>query len=196
MMIFALTFEDDVRDWYVSLPQGSIANFDQFEDACKKRWASDLDGGMALDKFLQMAKTDKENVKEYIQRFGNLLREIPNRFKPSDVIILERFIKGARGHLTYDHRDKKPKNLTEAKETLIEIEQNMNAVCVEMFNYPKVKIETKSKPKSQLEEVVLALAQKVDKLSNDVTIGQKSIMNRLTTLERDKGLKSNYPSKD
>ena len=84
MMLFALSLDGDTRDWYFSLTQGSITNWDQFNDAFTKRWAFELDGSMALDRFIAMAKTDKKSVKEFIQSFDNHLREIPDRLKPNN----------------------------------------------------------------------------------------------------------------
>lgn len=40
MMLFSLTLERNVRDWYLTLPQGSLINWVTFQQAFDKRWPS------------------------------------------------------------------------------------------------------------------------------------------------------------
>jgi len=184
MMLFTLSLDSDARDSNFSLPQGSITDWDTIHDTFKKRLATEVDGSMALDRFLSIAKTNKENVKEFTQRFDSLLREIHNRFKPSETIILDRYIKACRGHLTYVLKDKNPNTLANGKKIMVKVEQNVNVAPINMFNYHTVRIEPKAKPSSQIDPIIQAFAQKIENFTTEITQGQKTLMNRMTTLER------------
>ncbi len=89
---------------------------------------------MCLDSLLATVKTDKEFVKEFTQRFDNLPKEILDKFKPSDPIILDRYIIGCHGHLIYALKDKNPQNLAALKKISIEVEKNLNVLHIDMFN--------------------------------------------------------------
>ena len=63
--------------------------------------------------------------------------------RPLDVNILDKFIKVVGGHLTYAIRDKKRKTLVEAKELVMEVEQNLRISKMDVDEHPKVKVEVK-----------------------------------------------------
>lgn len=121
MMLFALTFKGDVRDWCISLPQVSIVDFVQFEDLFRKSWATDADGDIVVERFYRIQKGSNEDVRTFIQIFDRVVRDIPDYLKPTNAQILDKFIKVVQGHLTYQLGDKKPKTLAEAKEISVEI---------------------------------------------------------------------------
>lgn len=65
MTLFVLTLKGSARDWYLSLLQGSITNWNTFHQGLNKRWATTKEGVILLEKFLQATKTEKDNVKEF-----------------------------------------------------------------------------------------------------------------------------------
>lgn len=130
MMLFVLTLEGSARDWYLSLSQGSIINWDTFHQAFNKIWALVKEGVILLEKFLEAKMTKNEIVKEFTQRFENLLKELLDRYKPTNDTILDQYVRAFIGHMTYALRDKKPQSLDEAKALAAEIEQKMNATRI------------------------------------------------------------------
>jgi len=64
-------------------------------------------------------------VQEFIQKFYRVVKDIPDHLKPSQANILDKFIKAVDGHLTYVLKDKTPSTLVEAKETAMEVEENI-----------------------------------------------------------------------
>lgn len=111
MMLFALTFEGNVREWYPSLPPTNIGDFDPFEDVFKKIWASYADGDFDLENFYYIGKKGNESIRKFIQMFDRIVKDTLDFLKPTDAQILDKFIKGVEGHLTYQLRDRKPKTL-------------------------------------------------------------------------------------
>lgn len=150
--------------------QGRVTDWDPFHDAFKKPWATQQDGGMLLDKFIAAVKIDKETITNFVQRFHNLLGEVPDRFKPFDAIILDGFIKGFHGNLTYVLKDNSPQNLVEAQKFVIIVEQNVNVARIDMFHYPRAKVEPKPKLRSQDDLVIQAFSQKNSKFTIEITL--------------------------
>jgi len=67
---------------------------------------------------------------------------------------------------------------------VVKVEQNVNVAPINMFNYHTVRIEPKAKPSSQIDPIIQAFAQKIENFTTEITQGQKTLMNRMTTLER------------
>lgn len=124
MMLFALSFEGQVREWYLSLSLGSIGDSDEFEDVFTKRWSFDAQGNFNIEKFYHISR-GREGIKEFIQKFDKVVRDILDNLKPLYANILDKFIKVVGGHLTYELKDKKPNTLVEAKEIVMEVEKNL-----------------------------------------------------------------------
>lgn len=98
------------------------------------------------------------------------------------------------GHLTYALRDKKPSTLAKAKEKAIEVEENLRISKMNVDDIPKTKTETKKeKRKDQHEETIWAILKKMDKLSEEFHSWDRTVMNKITALE--KAQKSNFVPK-
>lgn len=110
LMIFSLSLEGQVREWYLSLLQACIEYFDDFEYLFMKRWSCNAQGT-----FNQITR-GREDIWEFIQKFDRVVKDIHDHLKPLDANILKKFIKFMGVHLNYALRDKKPSTLVEAKE--------------------------------------------------------------------------------
>lgn len=81
-----------------------------------------------------MEKKGNAGIRELIKIFEKVFKDIPDHLEPTNAQILDNFIESVGGHLTYQLRDKKPKTLVEAKEIVIEVEQNLNVARIECLN--------------------------------------------------------------
>lgn len=133
-----------------------------------------MDDNLLLDIFIAASKTKKETMKEFTQKFDNLLREIPDRFKPYDYAILDRYIRSLHGNFTYAIRDKKKNNLEEANKISTEAERNLNASRIDLFDYPRVMIDSKKKYSYQVDPFMKSFAKFFHKLTNDIIQGQNN----------------------
>lgn len=89
--------------------------------------------------------------------------------------------------MTYRLRDKKPKNLVDTKEMVIEIKTNLNVSHIKMFNFPRAKVETKkSKSKDQVEETLVTVLKKINKIFDDMNVRDWMYMNKFNALEKGK----------
>ena len=89
-----------------------------------KRWSCNAQGTFNIENFYQITK-GREDVREFIQIFHRVVKDIPDNLKPSEANILDKFIKAVGGHFTYVLRDKKPSTQPEAKEMAMEVEENI-----------------------------------------------------------------------
>lgn len=99
-------------------------------------------------------------------------------------------------HLTYVLKDKCPQTLDDEKKIVVEVEQNLNVAQIDMFNYPRTKIESKPKLESQDDPIIQAFAQKLDRFTIESTHGQKALMNRKTVVEMNQASNSNFLSRN
>jgi len=107
-----------------------------------KIWSSDVEGTFNIEKFYQITK-GREDIREFIQKFDEIVSDIPYHLRPPDAIIFHKFTKVVGGHLTYQLKDKKPKILVEANKIVMEVEKNLNISKMEMFEHPRTKVEAK-----------------------------------------------------
>jgi len=142
-----------------------------------RRWSCDAQGTLNIEKFYQISR-GREDIKEFIQKFDRIVRDIPNHLKPADASILDKFIKVVGGHLTYALSEKKPKTLVEAKEMVMEVEQNLRMSKMDVDEHLKAKVEVKKgKSKDQNEENLLVLLKKVDNLNEEMNSWDMLYMN-------------------
>ena len=128
-------------------------------------------------KFYQITK-GREGVREFIQKFDRVVKDIPDHLKPSKANILDKFIKVVGGHFPYVLRDKKPSTLVEAKEITMEVEENQWISKVDVTNHPRAKSKVKKeKSKDQHEKTLLAILKKMENFSEEVNSRDRVIMN-------------------
>lgn len=193
MMLFALSLEGQAREWYLSLPPACIEDSDQFEDMFMRRWSCNAQGTFNIQKFYQITR-GREDIREFIQKFDRVVRDIPDHLKPPNANILDKFIKVVGGHLTYALRDKKPSTMVETKEIAMEVEESLQITKMDVSDHPKVKVEVKKeKSKDQHEETLLVLLKKIENLNEEINSRDRLYMNKLVALER--AQKSSYNPK-
>jgi len=87
-----------------------------------------------LTQLHEMKKKENEMVKDFDEMFDRLLRDFPNKLKPSDGTILLHYINAFEGQFGFLLRDKSPTNLEMAKECASKIEENLLSSKAEPFN--------------------------------------------------------------
>ena len=107
-----------------------------------KRWSNNAQGTLNIEKFYQITK-GREDMREFIQKFDTVLKDIFHHLKPSEAKILDKFINAVGGHFPYVLRDKKPSTLAEAKEIAMEVEENIRISKVAINDHPRAKVEVK-----------------------------------------------------
>jgi hypothetical protein len=81
--LFVKTFEVKVRNWFRSLPLGSILFYDALEDLFLRQWGERKDHLYYLTKFGSLKKKGSETIMEFIHRFDKLYNKISVEVKPS-----------------------------------------------------------------------------------------------------------------
>lgn len=82
-------------------------------------------------------------------------------------------------------KDEKPTTLAQDKEYIAYIEENLLESMVYPFQYPRVKVETKTRASSSSDLYLISLlTRNIDHMSNNFFQAHNKIMGRLTTMER------------
>jgi hypothetical protein len=76
-----------------------------------------------LTQLHEMKKKENEMVKDFDERFDRLLRDFPNKLKPSDGAILLHYTNAFEGQFGFVSRDKSPTTLEMEKEHASKIEE-------------------------------------------------------------------------
>jgi hypothetical protein len=92
-----------------------------------------------------ITKQENETVREFHDKFENLVLKIPMSYHPSHNFLLFLYTKAFTGQMGFILKDKAPKTIQEAQEVSIRIEYNLSSSRVEPFSAPRVKIDSKPK---------------------------------------------------
>ena len=77
MKLFSATLHGNAREWYDDLLDASITSMNQLEETFLNRWGIKFEYIQTLLKILEHIKqTENENVREFQDRFENLLYQI------------------------------------------------------------------------------------------------------------------------
>ena len=85
--MFPYTFVAQASTWFYSLTVGSITSWQQFETAFLSQFGDDRTSGVLVLELSRIRFDKKEKVKEFNQRFINIVNYIPE--KPAESIQVE-----------------------------------------------------------------------------------------------------------
>ena len=85
--LFLYTFVDKASTWFFSLTAGSIASWQQFETSFLTQFGDDKTSGVLFLEISRIKFEKKDKVKEFNQRFINLLNRILD--KPTKLVQVE-----------------------------------------------------------------------------------------------------------
>jgi hypothetical protein len=127
MKLFSATLHGNARKWYDDLPDASITSMDQLEETFLKRWGIKLeDIPMLLKRLEHIKQTENETIREFQDRFENLLFQIPGSHRPEDKYLVYLYTNALLVHLGFPLSKKGPKTLHEAHNMAREIEANIS----------------------------------------------------------------------
>ena len=89
-ILFPYTFVGQASIWFFSLAMGSIASWKQFETALLSQFGDDRTYGVLFLELSRIRFDKKDKVKDFNQKFINLLNRIPE--KPAESIQVEFYI--------------------------------------------------------------------------------------------------------
>ena len=74
-----MTLQGNASSWFFNLPLGSITSWQQFENEFITRFGDDKTLGTLLLELARLKIKENKKVKEFNQRFINLLNKIPDK---------------------------------------------------------------------------------------------------------------------
>jgi hypothetical protein len=115
MKLFSATLHGNARRWYDNLPDASITTMEQLEETFLKRWGIQLEDIPILLKRLEHIKqTENETVRQFQDRFEDILYRIPESHHPEDKYIVHLYTNALLVHLGFPLSKKGPRTLDEA----------------------------------------------------------------------------------
>jgi hypothetical protein len=127
MKLFSSTLHVNAREWYDDILDASITSMDQLEEIFLKRWGIKLkDIQMLLKRLKYIKQTENETVREFQDRFENLLGKIPRSHHPEDKYLDYLYTNALLLNLRFLLSKKGPKTIHEAHNMAIDIKENIS----------------------------------------------------------------------
>ena len=108
MKVFALSLEEDAREWYLDLANNSYKTLDEFLDGLKKKWGEKKEARHQLVALHNIKKMENETMEEFNKKFKDVVFGLHKDIKPHDASILIYYIEAFTGDLRYRLSDKEP----------------------------------------------------------------------------------------
>jgi hypothetical protein len=127
MKLFSVTLHGNAREWYDDLHDASITSMDQLEETFIKRWGIKLkDIQMLLNRFEYIKQAKNEIVREFQDRFENLLWKIPISHQTQEKYLSYLYTNALVVHLGFLLGKNNSKTLNETYNMAIEIKENIS----------------------------------------------------------------------
>jgi hypothetical protein len=166
MKLLASSLTEEALRWFRGLPDNHIASYEYVSKLFKSRWTTKKDNVMFVAQLNQINKKENETVSEFDTRFHRLYSQILVDFLPIAATFHLQYVNAFDGKFCFILKDKNPTYLEEAKEYSVEIEEKILDSKVDPFQYPRVKVETKTKASnSSALDLISLLTQKIDQMS-------------------------------
>jgi hypothetical protein len=138
MKLFSATLHGNARKWYDNLPDASITSMEQLEETFLKRWGIKLEDIPILLKRLEHIKqTENETVRQFQDRFEDILFQIPRSHHPEDKYLVYLYTNALLVHLGFPLSKKGPRTLHEAHDMAKRIEAKYLLVPGKTPLYPR-----------------------------------------------------------
>jgi hypothetical protein len=98
MKLFSATLCCNAKEWYDNLPDASITTMEQFEETFLERWGIQLkDIPVLLEKLEHIKHAEDEIVRDFQDRFENMLYQVPKSHHPEEKYLVHLFTRALLG---------------------------------------------------------------------------------------------------
>jgi hypothetical protein len=127
MKLFSASLCCNAKEWYDNLPDASIMTMEQFEETFLERWGIQLeDIPVLLEKLEHIKQAEDETVRDFQDRFENMLYQIPEIHHPEEKYLIHLFTRALLAHLGFPLDKRAPRMLNEAYSMAARIEENIS----------------------------------------------------------------------
>jgi hypothetical protein len=110
MKLFSATLHGNARKWYDNLPNANITSMKQLEETFLKRWGIKLeDTPILLKRLKHIKQTENETIRQFQDRFEDLLFQIPRSHHHENKYILYLYTNALLVHLRFPLSKKGPR---------------------------------------------------------------------------------------
>jgi hypothetical protein len=127
MKLFSATLCYNAKEWYDNLPEASITTIEQFDKKILERWGIQQEDIPVLLKELEHIKqAEDETIRDFQDRFENMLYQIPESHHPEDRYRVQLFTCALLAYMRFPLDKKAPRMLNEAYNMAARIEENIS----------------------------------------------------------------------
>jgi hypothetical protein len=127
MKLFSTTLCCNAKEWYDNLPDASITTMEQFEETFLERWGIQLeDIPVLLEELEHIKQAEDETVRDFQDRFENMLYQIPESHHPEERYLVHLFTRALLGYLSFPLDKRAPRTLDEAYNMSARIEEKIS----------------------------------------------------------------------
>ena len=127
LWLFAQSLSGEAKKWFKDLPNGSIANFQVFQNAFLDRWDDKQNPLQLLSQYNGLKKGGFESVHEFSSRFMRVYNSILEDIKPSATAAKLHYAGAFDNDFAFSLRERKSVSLATMFTDALEVEANMMA---------------------------------------------------------------------
>ena len=127
MRLFAQSLSGEAKKWFKDFPNGSIVNFQAFQNDFLDRWDDKQNPLQFLSQYNSLKKGGFESVHEFSSRFMRVYNSIPEDIKPSPAVAKLHYDGDFDNDFAFSLRERKSTSLAAMFTYSLEVEANMMA---------------------------------------------------------------------
>ena len=127
MRLFSQSLLGEAKKWFKDFPDGSIMNFQAFQNAFLDRWDDKQNPLQLLSQYNSLKKGGFEFVHEFSSRFMRVYNSIPEDIKPSAATAKLHYAGAFDSDFAFPLRERKSVSLATMFTAALEVEVNMMA---------------------------------------------------------------------
>jgi hypothetical protein len=177
MKLFSSTLHGNAREWYGDLPDDSVTSMNQLEETFLDIWGIKLEYiQVLLQRLKHIKKTKNENIREFRDRFENLLYQIPRSHHAEDKYLVYLYTNSLLVHLGFLLSKKGPKEIYDAYSMVMQIKDNIYLFKKKNIFSVETKVED---PKGTPDTLSLERL-----ISLDIFEGREQVINQQLKVEK------------
>jgi hypothetical protein len=128
MKLFSATLCCNAKEWYDNLPEASITTMEQFEKNILERWGiQQEENPILLEELEHIRKNEDETVRDFQDRFENMIYQIPEIHHPEERYLVHLFTHALLGYLSFPLDKITPRMLDEYYNMAVVIEEKISS---------------------------------------------------------------------
>lgn len=124
MTLFVLTLEGDAHKWFAEKPRNSFDSLQSIINAFKEKYGDKREGRHLVKVIIIIKKREKEIAEEFNKMYNDIIKELPQDYKPTDKSLRDFCIDAFSPEPSYELRHAKLPDYRDCQALVVELEKD------------------------------------------------------------------------